>query len=232
MGTDQNLSLSIFKLFNLEIKKQFSCSTLCHLSTVGLVLEDTRPIITSCADGYNVCIIAYGQTGAGKTYTMMGPRDNPGVNEKDKTDFEMKVSMVEVYNESIYDLLKSPNEVQEKLQIHKKGKELHVPGLTEIEVCSTDDVIKVMTVGEKNRTTASTKMNTNSSRSHLLLRLVLVSYNSVSKTTTRGSLTLVDLAGSERISRSEATGLRLVEAAAINKSLSALGQVRKEKIIK
>uniref|UniRef100_A0A1X7T4I7 Kinesin motor domain-containing protein n=1 Tax=Amphimedon queenslandica TaxID=400682 RepID=A0A1X7T4I7_AMPQE len=70
---------------------------------------------------------------------MMGPRDNPGVNvrsikelfnimkEKDKTDFEMKVSMVEVYNESIYDLLKSPNEVQEKLQIHKKGKELHVP---------------------------------------------------------------------------------------------------------
>ncbi|XP_019863829.1 PREDICTED: kinesin-like protein KIN-14M, partial [Amphimedon queenslandica] len=64
-----------------------------------------------------------------------------------------------------------------------------------------------------------------SSRSHLLLRLVLVSYNSVSKTTTRGSLTLVDLAGSERISRSEATGLRLVEAASINKSLSALGQV-------
>ena len=65
----------------------------------------------------------------------------------------------------------------------------------------------------------------NSSRSHLLLILSLVSYNSVSKTTTRGSLTLVDLAGSERISRSEATGLRLVEAAAINKSLSALGQV-------
>ncbi|XP_003389225.1 PREDICTED: kinesin-like protein KIN-14P [Amphimedon queenslandica] len=215
-----------------EFEKVYSPKT-----TQDMVFEDTRPIITSCADGYNVCIIAYGQTGAGKTYTMMGPRDNPGVNvrsikelfnimkEKDKTDFEMKVSMVEVYNESIYDLLKSPNEVQEKLQIHKKGKELHVPGLTEIEVCSTDDVIKVMTVGEKNRTTASTKMNTNSSRSHLLLRLVLVSYNSVSKTTTRGSLTLVDLAGSERISRSEATGLRLVEAAAINKSLSALGQV-------
>lgn len=67
------------------------------------VFEDTRPIITSCADGYNVCIIAYGQTGAGKTYTMMGPRDNPGVNvrsiqelfrimkDKDKTEFEMKV---------------------------------------------------------------------------------------------------------------------------------------------
>lgn len=64
-----------------------------------------------------------------------------------------------------------------------------------------------------------------SSRSHLLLLLSLKSYNLVSGVTTRGRLTLVDLAGSERISRSEATGLRLVEAAAINKSLSALGQV-------
>ena len=99
-----------------------------------------------------------------------------------------------------------------------------------------------MTIGENNRTTASTKMNTNryssyslifhhcilacSSRSHLLLILSLKSHNYLSKTTTRGTLTLVDLAGSERISRSEATGQRLIEAAAINKSLSALGQVR------
>lgn len=69
-----------------------------------------------------------------------------------------------------------------------------------------------------------------SSRSHLLLMLQLEAYNTVSHTTTRGRLTLVDLAGSERISRSEASGLRLVEAAAINKSLSALGQVRQQTV--
>jgi kinesin family protein C2/C3 len=205
-------------------------------STQDEVFEDTRAIITSCVDGYNVCIIAYGQTGSGKTYTMMGPHDNPGVNirsikelfkilqERDKTHFEMKVSMVEVYNECIYDLLTSPDE-REKLHIQNKGKNINIQGLTECIVTSTDDIKKIMTVGENNRTTASTKMNTNSSRSHLLLILLLKSYNSVSQMTTHGRLTLVDLAGSERISRSEATGLRLTEAAAINKSLSALGQV-------
>jgi kinesin family protein C2/C3 len=205
-------------------------------STQDEVFEDTRAIITSCVDGYNVCIIAYGQTGSGKTYTMMGPHENPGVNirsikelfkilqERDKTHFEMKVSMVEVYNECIYDLLTSPDE-REKLHIQNKGKNINIQGLTECIVTSTDDIKKIMTVGENNRTTASTKMNTNSSRSHLLLILLLKSYNSVSQMTTHGRLTLVDLAGSERISRSEATGLRLTEAAAINKSLSALGQV-------
>ena len=101
----------------------------------------------------------------------------------------------------------------------------------------------VMQEGEQNRTVADTKMNTNrqsreritqyictydtshSSRSHQVLMLRVEGYDRVSKTTSHGRLTLVDLAGSERISRSEATGIRLVEAASINKSLSALGQV-------
>lgn len=215
-----------------EFEKVYSPDT-----TQEKVFQDTCPIITSCADGYNVCIIAYGQTGAGKTYTMSGPRDNPGVNirsikelfsimkSRDKIDYTMTVSMVEVYNESVYNLLASPTEIHEKLQVLKKGKTVIVPGLTVIEVRSMDDVMKIMKVGERNRTTASTKMNTNSSRSHLLVILNLEGHNRVSGATTHSRLTLVDLAGSERISKSEATGLRLVEAAAINKSLSALGQV-------
>jgi hypothetical protein len=72
----------------------------------------------------------------------------------------MKVSMVEVYNECIYDLLTSPDE-REKLHIQNKGKNINIQGLTECIVTSTDDIKKIMTVGENNRTTASTKMNTN-----------------------------------------------------------------------
>eukprot|EP00731_Ephydatia_muelleri_P021461 Em0014g52a len=201
------------------------------------IFQDTKPTILSCVDGYNVCIIAYGQTGAGKTYTMNGPQDNPGVNirsmeelfkscrQRETIRYTMRVSMVEIYNEAIFDLLVPRNEGTEKLQIQKKGKDIMIPGLTEFEVCSLEDVLMLMREGEKNRTVASTKMNTNSSRSHLLLMLRVEGYDKVSKATSHGRLTLVDLAGSERISRSEATGIRLVEAAAINKSLSALGQV-------
>lgn len=201
------------------------------------IFEDTKPTILSCVDGYNVCIIAYGQTGAGKTYTMTGPQDNPGVNirsvkelfkscrQRETIRYTMKVSIVEIYNEAIFDLLVPRNEGIEKLQIQTKGKDIMIPGLTEIEVCSVEEVLTLMSEGEKNRTVASTKMNTNSSRSHLLLMLRVEGYDKVSKVTSHGRLTLVDLAGSERISRSEATGIRLVEAAAINKSLSALGQV-------
>lgn len=83
----------------------------------------------------------------------------------------------------------------------------------------------VSILGDANRSVGATKMNIHSSRSHLLLMLKLEGYDKVSRAVTRGSLTLVDLAGSERVSKTEATGQRLVEAAAINKSLSALGQV-------
>ncbi|XP_065897255.1 kinesin-like protein klp-3 isoform X2 [Dysidea avara] len=189
-------------------------------STQEQVFEDTLPTITSAVDGYNVCIIAYGQTSAGKTYTMMGTEKNPGINirsiaelfrvchERKNIEYKMKVSMLEVYNESISDLLSEDAENSKKLQILKKGKSIVIPGLTEIEVRSIEDLKMLILVGEKQRTVASTEMNTNSSRSHLIL-----------------TISINDLAGSERISKTEATGQRLVEAAAINKSLTSLGQV-------
>jgi kinesin family protein C2/C3 len=200
------------------------------------VFEDTVATITSCADGYNVCIIAYGQTGSGKTYTMMGPEDNPGVNiraikellricqEREQIAYTLKVSVLEVYNETLVDLLASTEQAT-RLQTQTKGKQVIVPGLTEAEVRTVKDVKEVMDKGQRNRSVAQTAMNSSSSRSHLLLTLSLEGIDSVSKAVTRGRLMLVDLAGSERISRSEATGQRLVEAAAINKSLTALGQV-------
>ncbi|XP_054633323.1 uncharacterized protein LOC129181759 [Dunckerocampus dactyliophorus] len=204
-------------------------------STQEDVFAGTVPLITSCADGYNVCILAYGQTGSGKTFTMMGTKQNPGVNirsirellrvcaEKDKVSYVLKISMLEIYNDTLNDLLaKTPGAA---LDIRVQGKSVSVPGLTQVQVRTEADILSVMETGEKNRKMASTKMNIHSSRSHLLVALEVEGSDEVSGLTTRGTLTLGDLAGSERISRTEAEGQRLVEAAAINKSLTALGQV-------
>ena len=200
------------------------------------VFEDTKPTILSCIDGYNVCIMAYGQTGSGKTFTMMGPVDNPGVNRRAiKELFEMcksrnevrytiSVSIMEVYNEKLFDLLQASREDQ-NLSIHSGPQGTYVSNLTEHTVASQEEIEEIMAQGDKNRSTSSTKMNSDSSRSHLLLQLKVTGHNSITGASTSGKLTLVDLAGSERISKTDASGDRLVEAAAINKSLTSLGQV-------
>lgn len=131
--------------------------------------------------------------------------------------------MLEIYNENICDLLSQNGNKQ--LEIRSQGKAVTVPGLTEIEVFTEADIKNTILFGEKNRTVASTKMNTESSRSHLMVILRLNGMDSISGAVSSSTLTLCDLAGSERISKTEATGQRLVEAAAINKSLTALGQV-------
>ncbi|KAK7891253.1 hypothetical protein WMY93_023216 [Mugilogobius chulae] len=204
-------------------------------STQEEVFAGTLPVISSCVDGYNVCILAYGQTGSGKTYTMMGTKEQPGVNirsirellriceEKDKVTYTLKISMLEIYNETLNDLLsKTPGSA---LDLRVQGKSVSVPGLTQVQVQTESDILSAMETGEKNRKIAATKMNIQSSRSHLVVALEVEGSDEVSGLTSRGTLTLCDLAGSERISKTEATGQRLVEAAAINKSLTALGQV-------
>lgn len=176
--------------------------------------------------------------GSGKTYTMMGPKDNPGVNRRaikelidtcdarDEVDFTITVSMMEVYNEHIYDLLKNDRNTSLQIRLTPTGK-TYVDGAMEVTVKTQEEIINAMDIGNQNRSTGATLMNTDSSRSHLLFRLSVRGVNKISGQQTSGTLTLVDLAGSERISKTEASGERLVEAAAINKSLTALGQVFK-----
>eukprot|EP00037_Helgoeca_nana_P018080 m.172429 g.172429 ORF g.172429 m.172429 type:complete len:922 (+) comp24285_c0_seq1:102-2867(+) len=209
-------------------------------STQEQVFADTRDTLMSVVDGFNVCIMAYGQTGSGKTFTMMGPPDNPGVNRrairellerlalsKAEGDIEylLEASQLEVYNEGIYDLLSMEERAETKIKPRTIGKNVELPGLTWRNVLEPGDVEKVMTDGDKHRSTAATAMNSASSRSHLVLQLRVTITNLVTKKTFRSVLTLVDLAGSERVSKSEVSGNGLVEAAAINKSLSSLGQV-------
>nr|XP_014346035.1 PREDICTED: kinesin-like protein KIFC3 [Latimeria chalumnae] len=225
----------ILVIHNGSKKKLYFDKVYAPDSTQEEVFEGTLPIITSCVDGFSVCILAYGQTGSGKTYTMMGPKDNPGVNirsirellhlcqKRETIKYTLKISMLEIYNETVQDLLSKSN--NHHLEIRTWGKTISIPGLTEIEVTTEDEIRNVMNLGEKNRTIASTKMNIESSRSHLMLILRVDGVDSISGVVSHGSLTVCDLAGSERISKTEATGQRLVEAAAINKSLTSLGQV-------
>ncbi|KAL1192009.1 Kinesin-like protein KIN-14J [Cardamine amara subsp. amara] len=176
------------------------------------VFIDTRPLIRSILDGYNVCIFAYGQTGSGKTYTMSGPsitsKEEWGVNYRALNDlfllpqsrqnsvmYEVGVQMVEIYNEQVRDILSDGGIWNTALP-----NGLAVPDASMHCVRSTEDVLELMNIGLMNRTVGATALNERSSRSHCVLSV-------------------------HRVDRSEATGERLKEAQHINKSLSALGDV-------
>ncbi|CAN1300782.1 Kinesin-like protein KIN-14J [Linum perenne] len=209
----------------------------------GEVFMDTRPLIRTVLDGFNVCIFAYGQTGSGKTYTMSGPsissKEGWGVNyralhdlfqiaqsRKGSMTYDIGVQMVEIYNEQVRDLLACDGS-QRRLGIWSTTQPngLAVPDASMHQVTSTEDVLELMNVGMMNRAVGATALNERSSRSHSVLTIHVNGMDVETGTLFRGNLHLVDLAGSERVDRSEVTGDRLREAQHINKSLSALGDV-------
>ncbi|WOK96044.1 kinesin-4 isoform X2 [Canna indica] len=208
-------------------------------TTQGEVYKETQALIRSVMDGYNVCIFAYGQTGAGKTYTMCGPSsrssEEMGINHMALNDlfqisctredikYEIHVQMVEIYNEQLSRLLINCNGTLEIRNCSGNGG-LSIPNARMQIVQSTSDVLNLMNWGDKNRAFGSTAMNHRSSRSHSVLT-VHVHGKDISGNTIRSCLHLVDLAGSERVDKSEAMGDRLKEAQHINKSLSCLGDV-------
>ncbi|XP_068187420.1 kinesin-like protein KIFC3 isoform X2 [Antennarius striatus] len=202
------------------------------------VFQEVQSLVTSCIDGFNVCIFAYGQTGSGKTYTMEGVEDDPGINqralrllfsevkEKSDWDYRISVSMVEIYNETLRNLLGENTSDKLDIKMNPDGSgQLYVPNLTEVPVQNPEDINRVLDTGHMNRATACTNLNEHSSRSHALLIVTVCGFNAATGSRTQGKLNLVDLAGSERIGKSGAEGSRLREAQCINKSLSALGDV-------
>ncbi|KMT13775.1 hypothetical protein BVRB_4g081510 isoform A [Beta vulgaris subsp. vulgaris] len=204
------------------------------------IFAQTSPIVTSVLDGYNVCIFAYGQTGTGKTFTMEGTPENRGVNYRTLEElfrianqrsgtmrYELFVSMLEVYNEKIRDLLvENTSEPPKKLEIKQAAEGTQeIPGLVEARAYGTDEVWELLKTGSRVRSVGSTNANEFSSRSHCLLRVMVKGENLVNGQRTKSNLWLVDLAGSERVGRIEVEGERLKESQFINKSLSALGDV-------
>ncbi|USW53436.1 Putative kinesin-like protein [Septoria linicola] len=195
-------------------------------------------------DGYHTCIFAYGQTGSGKSYTMMGTPEQPGLiprtcrglferveaERSGSITYNVHVSYFEIYNEHVKDLLTPRTNPPTYLKIREsKGEGVFVQNLTDEKVESYEDIERIMKMGDLNRTTASTKMNDTSSRSHAVFTLTLkqiqadLSDDSTIERVAR--MRLVDLAGSERAGRTEATGQRLREGGNINQSLTTLGRV-------
>lgn len=195
-------------------------------------------------EGYHTCIFAYGQTGSGKSYTMMGTPEQPGLiprtcedlfqriesNESPHVSYSVRVSYFEVYNEHVRDLFQPRTDPAQYLKIRESPTEgPYVKDLTEIQVKNYTEILKYMRMGDSSRTTASTKMNDTSSRSHavftIMLKQIHHDYKTDETTERLARIRLVDLAGSERAKATEATGQRLREGGNINKSLTTLGRV-------
>ncbi|KAI8616798.1 P-loop containing nucleoside triphosphate hydrolase protein [Chytriomyces sp. MP71] len=213
------------------------------------VFEEIAQLVQSALDGYNVCIFAYGQTGSGKTFTMEGGKtpEQMGVIPRAVSQifaasallaqkgwsYTFEASFLEIYNETIRDLLlvtnggKAGNTTQQlaKYEIKHEGGLTRVTDLTVCPVSTGDEVHALLRRASANRAVAATNSNEHSSRSHSVFTLRLAGLNALTKERCAGTLNLIDLAGSERLSASGSTGERLKETQAINKSLSALGDV-------
>nr|XP_055043365.1 kinesin-like protein KIF1B isoform X13 [Misgurnus anguillicaudatus] len=211
----------------------------------SLVYNDIgKEMLQHAFEGYNVCIFAYGQTGAGKSYTMMGKQEEgqEGIipllcedlfekindNNNEEVSYSVEVAYMEIYCERVRDLLNPKNKGNLRVREHPLLGP-YVEDLSKLAVTSYTDIADLMDAGNKARTVAATNMNETSSRSHAVFTIVFtqrrhdtdtdLSTEKVSK------ISLVDLAGSERADSTGAKGTRLKEGANINKSLTTLGKV-------
>ncbi|XP_011798639.1 PREDICTED: centromere-associated protein E isoform X2 [Colobus angolensis palliatus] len=234
-------------IYQVDGSKSFNFDRVFHgnETTKNVYEEIAAPIIDSAIQGYNGTIFAYGQTASGKTYTMMGSEDHLGVTPRAIHDifqkikkfpdreFLLRVSYMEIYNETITDLLCGTQKMKPLIIREDVNRNVYVADLTEEVVYTSEMALKWITKGEKNRHYGETKMNQRSSRSHTIFRMILESREKGEPSNCEGSvkvshLNLVDLAGSERAAQTGAEGVRLKEGCNINRSLFILGQVIKK----
>lgn len=216
----------------------------CFASQNRVYNDIGKEMLLHAFEGYNVCIFAYGQTGAGKSYTMMGKQEesqagiipqlceelfekiNDNCNEE--MSYSVEVSYMEIYCERVRDLLNPKNKGNLRVREHPLLGP-YVEDLSKLAVTSYTDIADLMDAGNKARTVAATNMNETSSRSHAVFTIVFTQKKQDSETNLStekvSKISLVDLAGSERADSTGAKGTRLKEGANINKSLTTLGKV-------
>ena len=179
-------------------------------STQEEIFDETSRLVQSAIDGFNVCVFAYGQTGSGKTHTIQGPAHDPGltprvfeelfslIDSMDNYEVSLSCYMVELYLETLTDLLTNSSRDRPNLDIKENAHGMIVvPGAVELELKSLEEANRIFDFGLDNRKTASTDMNKTSSRSHLIFSIVINARNLQTRQRTVGKLSLVDLAGSE-----------------------------------
>ncbi|XP_056651774.1 kinesin-like protein KIF1B isoform X20 [Monodelphis domestica] len=216
----------------------------CFASQNRVYNDIGKEMLLHAFEGYNVCIFAYGQTGAGKSYTMMGKQEESqaGIipqlceelfekindNSNEEMSYSVEVSYMEIYCERVRDLLNPKNKGNLRVREHPLLGP-YVEDLSKLAVTSYTDIADLMDAGNKARTVAATNMNETSSRSHAVFTIVFTQKKHDSETNLStekvSKISLVDLAGSERADSTGAKGTRLKEGANINKSLTTLGKV-------
>ena len=207
-------------------------------STQEQVFEESKRLIQSAVDGFNVCIFAYGQTGSGKTFTVQGSASNPGVTPRsidelftivesmNNYNITLRCYMVELYLDELRDLLLPKNAAKVPLEIKESATGMvTINGVSEVEIKTVQEANRIFNFGLEHRMTRQTKMNDSSSRSHLVFAIIVDSFNRQTKVRTVGKISLVDLAGSEKASKTGTDKQGAEEGRAINQSLSALGNV-------
>ncbi|XP_040389519.1 kinesin-like protein KIF1B isoform X7 [Cygnus olor] len=216
----------------------------CFASQSRVYNDIGKEMLLHAFEGYNVCIFAYGQTGAGKSYTMMGKQEESqaGIipqlceelfekindNSNEEMSYSVEVSYMEIYCERVRDLLNPKNKGNLRVREHPLLGP-YVEDLSKLAVTSYTDIADLMDAGNKARTVAATNMNETSSRSHAVFTIVFTQKKHDAETDLStekvSKISLVDLAGSERADSTGAKGTRLKEGANINKSLTTLGKV-------
>jgi len=203
-----------------------------NISQTELYNSSVSPLISRFADGENCSVLAYGQTGSGKTYTIGIASHTEEKNDKEKAiiqysleamfglNLELSCTYIEIYNEAIIDLL---GDSRSSLPLRQGMGEITIVGLKEVEVKTLEDALMLLNLGTEKRTTKSTKMNNESSRSHAIFTVIL--RKNVGNKVTESKMAFVDLAGSERLKRTECTGNRAKESISINTGLLSLGNV-------
>jgi kinesin family protein 18/19 len=208
--------------------------------TQAEVYEATaKPLLDNVLDGYNATVFAYGATGCGKTHTITGTVQQPGIifltmqelferisETTDDKVTEVSLSYLEIYNETIRDLL-VPGNTKAGLMLREDANQaVSVAGLSSHRPQNVEEVMEMIMRGNELRTMSPTEANATSSRSHAVLQINVAQKDrnaSVDEPHTMATLSIIDLAGSERASATKNRGARLLEGANINKSLLALG---------
>lgn len=223
-----------------DSQQVFSFDSVCGSGTSQQAMYDlvARSALLDLFRGFNSTILAYGQTGAGKSHTMFGSGEDPGIIPRvctsifthiaqgsSEVEHTVSVSLMEIYQEHIKDLL-DPFLKGVDYTIHEdKTNGVHVRGLSHAFVSSAKEMSQVLQQGSKYRTKSATNMNLESSRSHAIFQVMLTQEDLVTGAITKSKMFLVDLAGSEKVDKTGATGSSLEEAKKINLSLSVLGLV-------
>ncbi|XP_020794532.1 kinesin-like protein KIF18A isoform X1 [Boleophthalmus pectinirostris] len=237
-GSQRVRNRDVNKRPNKDLKFVFDHVFGENSTQVDIFENTTKAVIDGVMNGFNCTVFAYGATGAGKTHTMLGSQNNPGVmyrtmkelfkrmdEAKEEKEFAVAFSYLEVYNEQIRDLLTNNG----PLAVREDGqKGVVVQNLTLHQPKSAEHILEALDSGNRNRTQHPTDMNATSSRSHAVFQIYLRQQDktaSLNPNACIAKMSLIDLAGSERASHTNAKGARLREGANINRSLLALGNV-------